>query len=91
MVTVVTAGESFKHQTSNRAESPDADDLVLIFLFTGRELLPKGTSGAESAENSRRKNQEHKHSEQQKVDATLQNICLPACKRNDAHPQRQQQ
>lgn len=91
MVTVVTAGKGFKHQTSNRAESPDADDLVLIFLFTGRELLPKGTSGAESAENSRRKNQEYKHSKQQQVNATLQDICLPACKRYDAYGQRQQE
>jgi len=50
----------------------------------------KGASGAESAENSRRENQEHKDGEQQQVDATLQNICLPACKRNDAHGQRQE-
>jgi hypothetical protein len=87
VVTVVTAGENFKH----RRGSPDSDDLVLNSQLTARERLPKGASAAESAENSRRENQEHKHSEQQKVDATLQNICLPACKGNDAHAQRQQQ
>ena len=91
MVTVVTAGEGFNHQPSNRAESPDSDDVVLNFPFTGGELLPKGTSGAESAENSRRKNQEHKDGEQQQVNATLQDICLPACKRNYAYGQRQQE
>jgi hypothetical protein len=87
VVTVVTAGENFKH----RRESPGSDDLVLNSQLTARERVPKNASGAESAENSRRKNQEHKHREQQQVDATLQNICLPACKRNDAHAQRQQQ
>ena len=36
---------------------------------------------------SGRKNQKHKHSKEQQVDATLQNICFATCKRDHAHRQ----
>ena len=42
----------------------------------------------ELAENSGSKNQQHKHSAQQQMNATLQNIRLSAGKRNYAHSQR---
>jgi hypothetical protein len=41
-------------------------------------------------ERSGRKNQEHKYSEKEQVDAALQNICLSAGKRDHTHCQRQQ-
>jgi len=42
----------------------------------------------ELAENSGSKNQQHKHSAQQQMNATLQNIRLSTGKRNYAHSQR---